>query len=124
MKFTDSIWSTLKRIRKSLENRSSWKPQLYSYRLLGERTDRFLPLFKDLDESLDKSYMRMSFKSYVSLIILVTVSATFSIGFFTATILHFLMHAEVIRSILFGLGGGLLAGASTTIIFYIYPLQI
>jgi len=31
------------------------------------------------------------------------------------------MHVEVIRSILFGLGGGLLAGALTTILFYIYP---
>lgn len=65
--------------------------------------------------------MRMSFKSYVSLIILVTVSASFSIGSLTAATLHLLMHVEVIRSILFGLGGGLLAGASTTILLYIYP---
>jgi hypothetical protein len=49
-----------------------------AYRIVGGAT-RFLPLFKDLDVSLQKSGMRINFKAYVSAVILASVLLSISI---------------------------------------------
>src|SRR3989304_1913356 len=91
-KIKESLKKELKRLDSSLRsflpsfnrlsNRSptprgdSTKPQVFAYRLLGERTVKLLPLFKDLDVNLRKSGVKVSFKGYVSLVILTTLLAS------------------------------------------------
>jgi len=104
------------------KEKERWQPQLFAYHLLGERTNRFLPLFKDMDMGLHKSGMKISFKPYVSLTILTSLIIAVSIILFVPSILHLILQIQLFPSLLFGIGGGLLAGALTVIGFYVYPL--
>lgn len=108
----------------STENteQAKWKPQLFAYRLLGERTNRFLPLFRDLDLGLHKSGMRTSFKPYVSLALLTSFIIAFSTVLLAPPMLYFILRIAALPSLLFGVGGGLLAGALVVICFYTYPV--
>jgi len=101
---------------------TKWKPQLFAYRLLGKRTDRFLPLFKDMDIGLHKSGMKISFKPYVSLTLLISLIITASTLLLVPPILYFILQIALFPSLLFGIGGGLLTGVLTVIYFYVYPL--
>lgn len=98
-----------------------WKPQLLAYHLLGKRTNHLLPLFRDLDTGLHKSDLRISFKPYVSLTILASLITTASTMLLLPPVLNFVLRIAILPSLLFGVGGGLLAGASTVTFFYIYP---
>jgi len=102
--------------------KSKWKPHLIAHHLFGARTNRFLPLFRDMDTSLHKSGMRMSFKPYVSLTLLTGLIITVSTMLVIPIILYAILKIALVSSILFGFGGGLLAGALTVIFFYIYPV--
>jgi len=108
----------------STENieQTKWKPELFAYHLLGERTNRFLPLFRDMVIGLHRSGMRISFKPYVSLTLLTSLVVTVFTMFFVPSTLHLILQIELFPSLLFGVGGGLLAGAITIICFYIYPV--
>ena len=101
---------------------TSWKPQLFAYRLLGEKTNRLLPLFKDMDTGLAKSGIKVSFKPYVSLTILVTLVTTVSTLILVPPMLHLILQIPILPSVLFGIGSALLSGALTVICFYLYPL--
>lgn len=98
------------------------KPQVFAYRIIGEKTARFLPLFKDVDVNLRRSGIKISFKAYVSLVILTTfllfLATLFTIFLFSLFIFHF----SLLSSSLFGIGASLFAGASTLICFHIYPI--
>jgi flagellar protein FlaJ len=102
--------------------RYAWQPRFLAYRILGNRTSLFLPLFKDVDTNLHKSGLRIGFKPYVSLIVLGSSFTGFCtlLLVFPAAIL--LSKVALLPSLLFGIGGGMLAGALTTISFYTYPL--
>ncbi len=102
-------------------NQQKLKRQLFAYRLIGKRTNHFLPLFKDLDSSLHKSGMKTSVKPYVSLTLLVSMIVTVSTLLLAPPILYFVLDVALFPSFLFGVGGGLLAGTLTLIAFYIYP---
>jgi len=95
---------------------------MLAYRFVGEKTDRFLPLFRDMDKNLRKSGMRISFRAYVSFTILMTLLV--SISFLTTFSFIFLslLHWPPTSSLLFGIGVSLFAGASTIIGFYVYPI--
>ena len=98
---------------------NSW---MFAYRLLGERLTFFLPLFKDLDNNMRKAKMRISFKAYVSLTVLVT-----SVVFASALLTTFLLTLLVFRlspviSVMLSVGISLFASAATTIGFYAYPV--
>jgi flagellar protein FlaJ len=97
------------------------KPQVFAYQLIGGRATRFLPLFKDLDVNLKKSGMKMNFKAYVSTVILVSLLLATSVMVFVPVLLFFIFKLSLVLSLLFGLGISLLAGASTVIVFYVYP---
>lgn len=103
-------------------DQTRWKPQIFAYRLLGEKANRFLPLFKDMDTGLHKSGMRMSFKPYVSLTLLTSLIIAVSTMLIVPLILYFFLRIAFFPSFLFGMGGGLLVGALTIICFYIYPI--
>jgi flagellar protein FlaJ len=102
--------------------KAKWQPQLVAYRLLGKKIVRFLPLFRDIDAGLRKSGMLTSFKPYVSLTLLASLIITIFTLFLVPTVLHFAFQTPLFPSLLFGVGGGLLAGALTVISFYMYPL--
>jgi len=98
------------------------KPQVFAYRVIGEKTAGFLPLFKDVNGNLRRSGMKINFKAYVSLAILSTLLsflATLSVTFLS---LLFIFRLSFLSSSLFGVGASLLAGASTLICFYVYPI--
>ncbi|MFQ6080396.1 MAG: type II secretion system F family protein [Candidatus Bathyarchaeia archaeon] len=98
------------------------KPQAFAYRIIGERTARFLPLFKDMDANLRKSGMRISFKAYVSLAILMALLVSVSVLVLIPLLLIFVLHLPFLSSLLFGIGAGLLGGALTIVGFYVYPI--
>jgi flagellar protein FlaJ len=96
--------------------------QRIAYELFGEKTVRVLPLFKDLDTNLQRSGLKVNFKAYVTLTVFCTISLSLAILAALPCLLFFLLNVGLIPSILFGLGGGLLAIAFTTIGFYVYPI--
>ena len=98
------------------------KPQALAYQVVGEKTVRFLPLFRDVDKNLRKSGMRISFRAYVSLAILVTLLVSISLLTIFPFILISILNFSLISSLLFGIGASLFAGASTIIGFYVYPI--
>jgi flagellar protein FlaJ len=65
--------------------------------------------------------MKINFKAYVSTVILSSLILTTSVMLFVPVVLLFIFKLSLVLSLLFGLGVSLLAGASTVIIFYIYP---
>jgi flagellar protein FlaJ len=98
------------------------KPQAFAYRIVGEKTARFLPLFRDMDTNLRKSGMRISFRAYVSLAILAASLVSVSVLILVPLLLIFILHLPFLSSLLFGIGAGLLSGALTIVGFYIYPI--
>lgn len=98
------------------------KPQVLAYRVIGKKIARLLPLFKDLDGNLRKSGMMISFRAYVSLIILATLFASGFTLILVPLISIIILRLSFYSSILFGVGIGLLAGAFTIIGFYVYPI--
>ena len=56
-------------IKSATKSENVQKIGLYSvaYKFIGGKTERFLPIFKDLDLNLQKSGLKVSFKAYVSL---------------------------------------------------------
>ena len=98
------------------------KPQAFAFGLIGEKTARFFPIFKDLDANLRRSGMKTSFRGYVSLAILTSLLASISFLILIPVVLVFLLHLPLVPSLLFGVGAGLLAGALTLIGFYTYPI--
>ena len=98
------------------------KPQMLAYRVIGEKTARFLPLFKDVDSNLCRSGLMISFKAYVSLSILATLFASILTLVIVPLSLISILRLSLYSSMLFGFGISLLVGAFTVIGFYVYPI--
>ena len=92
------------------------------YQLIGEKAERCVPLFKDLDENLQKSGLKLNFKAYINL----TIFCTILVFLVTVTVLPCLLFSAfgipILPAFLFGLGGALFAVAFTIITFYGYPI--
>jgi flagellar protein FlaJ len=101
---------------------SKWKPELLAYRLLGRRTARVLPLFRDMDVGLQKSGLRISFKPYVSLTLLTCVIVAASTMMLVVLVSQLVLGIALLPSLLFGLGGSLMGGVGAILSFYGYPL--
>lgn len=97
------------------------KPQVFAYQLIGGRSSRLFPLFKDLDSSLKKSGMKSNFKAYVSTTILTSSLISVSVMFVVPLLLFFFFNLSIVLSVLFGVGLGLLTGAVAVMAFYAYP---
>jgi flagellar protein FlaJ len=104
------------------DSKSPSKPQILAYRLLGEKTARLLPLFKDVDVNLQKSGLRLSFKGYVSLAILTTLLVSVSVFLAVPLISFLVFHLSPSLIILYAVGATLFAGAFSIIGFYLYPI--
>jgi flagellar protein FlaJ len=98
------------------------KPQVFAYQLIGRRTNRFLPLFQDLDTNLRKSGIKINFRAYASTIFLVTLLLSTFVMIVVPVLLLSVFKMSLLLSLLFGIGIGLFAAALTVICFYIYPI--
>jgi flagellar protein FlaJ len=97
-------------------------PQSAAYQLIGEKTDRLLPLFKDLEPNLQSSGLKISFKVYVSLTVFTTILASIAVLISIPCLLTFVFNVPPFAAILFGIGGGLFTVAFTIIGVYAYPM--
>jgi len=104
------------------DSKGTSKPQVLAYRLLGERTVRLLPLFKDVDTNLSKSGLKVSFKGYVSLAILTTLLVTIAVLSVVPMVSLLVLHFSPMLTLLYTAGATLLAAASSIIGFYLYPI--
>jgi flagellar protein FlaJ len=97
------------------------KPQVFAYQLIGCRTTRFFPLFKDMDMNLKKSGIQINFRAYVSTIIMTSLLLSTVAMITVPVLLLFIFKLSLILSLLFGVGISLFAAAVTVICFYAYP---
>lgn len=100
----------------------SSKPQVFAYRLLGEKTVKLLPLFKDVDTNLLRAGMKVSFKGYVSLVLLTTLLASASVCVIIPLVALLFFRLSPLLSLIYTVGAALFAMAFSVIGFYIYPV--
>jgi len=98
------------------------KPLSMAYQLMGDKTARFMPLFKDLDQTLQKSGLKVNFKVYVSLTILASLLITLPVAVVLPVLLFFVFNMSLGSVLLFGFGGALFTWALSIIGFYLYPV--
>ncbi len=97
-------------------------PLSMAYQVMGDKTIRFMPLFKDLEQNLQQSSLKINFKAYVSLTVLASLLFTMAIAVVVPVLLVLVSSMPLGSAILFGFGGALFTFALTVIGFYIYPL--
>lgn len=98
------------------------RPHSVAYQLIGEKTERVLPLFKDLDLNLQRSGLKINFKAYVSLTLFATIFISLLALASIPCLLILIFNVPPLSAILFGVGGSLFTCAFSIIAFYIYPL--
>jgi flagellar protein FlaJ len=98
------------------------RPLSMAYQLMGDKTDRFMPLFKDLDQNLQKSGLKINFKAYVSLTILTSLFFAVSVAVALPALLFFVFNMALESALLFGFGGALFTWALSVFGFYLYPV--
>ncbi len=97
-------------------------PYSTAYQLIGEKTGRILPLFRDLELNLQKAGLKTSFRAYVSLTVFATILISLITCIFIPCLVAFVFNVPFLPAVLFGVGGGLFAIAFSTIGFYVYPI--
>jgi len=93
-----------------------------SYNLMGNKILKFIPLFKDLDQTILKSGLKYNFRAYVSLTILSSLLITIIVGVFLPITFFFLLNMSFVSALLFGIGGALFSFALSILGFYLYPV--
>jgi len=97
-------------------------PHSLAYHLIGDKTERILPIFRDLDSNLQKSGMKVTFKAYVSLTLFAAILASFIALAFIPLLLFFAFRIPLLSAIMFGVGGSLFVWAFSIMGFYVYPI--
>jgi flagellar protein FlaJ len=98
------------------------KPLSLAYRLIGGKSAHFLPLFKDLDQDLQKSGLRANFKAYVSLTLLASFLITLPVAIATSLLLFLIFNMSLVTALLFSVGAALFTWALSIFGFYLYPV--
>ena len=96
--------------------------QLIAYQLVGERTDRIIPLFQDLNLKLQRAGLKVNFRTYISLTVFVTMLVSLVTLISVPIVTFFAFQVPLFPAILFGIGTSLFALAFSTIGFYFYPV--
>lgn len=97
-------------------------PQSMAYQLIGDKTPRLLPLFKDLDLNLQKSGLKVNFNAYVSLTVFATILTSLAVLALIPCLLVFAFKFPPLPAVLFGIGGSLSTFALSIFGFYLYPI--
>jgi flagellar protein FlaJ len=98
------------------------KPYLFAYQLTATRIDRLLPIFKDLDVNLNKSELRISFRIYVGLTLFLAALISSIVIVVVPVFSFFILGLPLLSALLFGIGGGMFAGAFSIVALYVYPI--
>lgn len=98
------------------------EPHFIAYQLIGGKTERVLPLFRDLDSSLQSAGLKITFKAYVSLTVLAAILISTAMLIFIPCLFILLFNMPFLPAFLFGVGSSLFAGAFSVIGFYFYPI--
>jgi flagellar protein FlaJ len=98
------------------------KAHSLAYQLIGQRTGRILPLFRDLDSNLYKSGLKVNFKAYVSLAVMIAASTSLIVLGVMPCLLFVVFKVPLLPTILFSVGGSLFVLAFSIIGFYCYPI--
>jgi flagellar protein FlaJ len=98
------------------------KPLAVAYRLIGGESTHFLPLFKDLDQDLQKSGLRANFKAYVSLTLLASFLTALPVAVATSLLLFLIFNMPLVTALLFSVGAALFTWALSIFGFYLYPV--
>jgi flagellar protein FlaJ len=101
---------------------ASKRPHSLAYQLIGEKTERALPLFRDLDSNLQRAGLKVTFKAYVSLTVFATILNSLAALAIIPCLLVFDFNVQLLPAILFGVGGSLFTSAFSLIGFYGYPI--
>jgi flagellar protein FlaJ len=97
-------------------------PHSLAYQLIGEKVERVLPLFRDLDSNLQSSELKVSFKAYVSLTLLASTLVSFATLGLVPPLLILIFKIPLLPALMFGVGGSLFSYAFSIIGFYVYPI--
>lgn len=100
-----------------------FEPWTFAYDLLGKRLERLFPHFQDLHVQLKKGGVRITYKAYVSFMILISVIAFAVSLILSMVMLPFLLQVSFFSPAVFILSF-MLAGLTfimTLILAYIYP---
>jgi flagellar protein FlaJ len=97
-------------------------PIALAYKLMGDKSARVMPLFKDLDTAIQKSGLKVNFKAYVSLTIVASFFIMLPVAVATTLLLLLVFNTPAGSALLFGLGSALLAWALSICGFYLYPV--
>jgi flagellar protein FlaJ len=97
-------------------------PYSMAYQLIGNRIQRILPLFRDLDTNLQRAGLKVGFRAYVSLTLFAAILVSFTSLVIIPSLLVFVFRIPLLPSIMFGVGGSLYAFAFSIIGFYVYPV--
>jgi flagellar protein FlaJ len=98
------------------------KPLATAYRVMGSKSTSFLPLFKDLDQDLQKSGLRANFKAYVSLTLLTSFLIALPVAIAMSLLLFLIFNMPLVTAFLFGVGAALFTWAFSIGGFYLYPV--
>lgn len=129
-KITERIKRFLNSFKKKLKPKASQEkfklalknPHSIAYQLIGQKTDRFLPLFEDLDLNLRKAGLKINFKVYLSLTFFATILISLTALIFIPCSFVFVFNVPFLPAVLFGVGGSLFAVAFSIIGFHVYPI--
>lgn len=100
-----------------------FEPWTFAYNLLGKRIERLFPQFQDLHVQLKKGGVRITYKAYVSFMILISIIAFVASLTLSLVMLPFLMSVPFLSPVNFILSF-MLAGLTfvmTLILTYAYP---
>lgn len=100
-----------------------FEPWTFAYNLLGKRIERLFPHFEDLHVQLKKGGIRITYKAYVSFMILISIIASIASLTLSLIMLPFLMQVPFFSTVNFVLSF-MLAGLTfimTLILIYVYP---
>lgn len=97
-------------------------PQSMAYQLIGEKTDRILAIFSDVDLNLERAGLKVNYKAYVSLTIFVSILASAAVFGIVPLFANFALKIPTLPALLFGVGGALFAFAFCIVGFYFYPI--
>jgi flagellar protein FlaJ len=95
-------------------------PWLLGFRYLGERVEKYLPYFAELGPNLQRAALKISFQSYVSMMVLLS-AASFGAAFAATIAAASLLGAPILLALLFAFGASVLCGAFVFGVLYALP---
>ena len=95
-------------------------PWLLGFQYLGERIEKYLPYFSDLRPNLQKAALKISFQSYVSMMVLFS-AISFIAAFGVSIATEIALGVPILLSLLFAFGASILLGAFVFGILYGTP---